>query len=689
MLSALLLTLLPQDLEVVGRVVDAEGEPRVGVQVEAGGRAGPRRRARTGADGRFRIRLAEVPSPWLEVSAHMEGCAPEERALLTEEHGGELNVGELVLDEPGVLIGRVVDAAGEVQVGRRVYFGRRPSEDSDATGRLRRTRVDADTGEFRIEELAAGTYWVVVESSTHTFEEPATVEVPPGGEAFVELALSEIVEAEVELTVDSGGFPVELEPEHLELRTVDGDPRPVRLVLDGPPAARTARLRLPPGPHVLDVAHPRFRQRAPVRLMRGDHATLRLEPRGRVALRIRHPEGHPSPRGVGVWTYQAGDVLGVELVPARTHLPRTPLRRDLPPGKWWIEVTAEGYPPVGAVVELGQDETRTVDVRVAPVERAWVEAEDGAGRAPLSEARAWLHCGPAWLPGPWRRLSAGAGDLLPLGPLAAELQVLRLRWSPWLEVELPLEDPRGVVTIATPPAALLTPELRVPAGVDPARVELLLDPEDPPLEATTYLPPGEWTLQAAVDGGPPHAMATVELSAGETARPVVDLPAAGFHFATLRVTAGGEPLGGAHVELRSAGGTRRRIVDAEGWARLVELPPATYDMTVVADEWAWRRPAPLELEPGSIEGWRVDVPLVEREVRVLDGEGRPARRRTVFFEAGPARHGAGDRRRTDDRGMLTLALPPGRVRLGFGGATLALRWEEGEGPLVVRFGDDE
>ncbi|HYU34499.1 MAG TPA: carboxypeptidase-like regulatory domain-containing protein [Thermoanaerobaculia bacterium] len=114
-------TLAPGSL-AVGRVVDEEGRPVAGAEVELSGSLGPAvlstRRARSGPAGRFRFR--DLPAEELELTIRHD-----EYATLAADHriegGTPGRLGTFVLRRGATLRGTVTDAAGRPVAGARVW----------------------------------------------------------------------------------------------------------------------------------------------------------------------------------------------------------------------------------------------------------------------------------------------------------------------------------------------------------------------------------------------------------------------------------------------------------------------------------------------------------------------------------------------------------------------------------------
>jgi len=159
---------------VLGRLVDAAGEPIEGAYVACAGslRGGDVtqtswRATRSGADGRFRVEGVST-----EMSAGLflvaDGFASETFELGVPTL--DLDVGDVVMAPGATVVGRVVDGAGEPLAGRRVTlhgtgaerytrYDAPPNPDLDTYVAEREARTDAD-GRYAFPDVPPGAYQV-------------------------------------------------------------------------------------------------------------------------------------------------------------------------------------------------------------------------------------------------------------------------------------------------------------------------------------------------------------------------------------------------------------------------------------------------------------------------------------------------------------------------------------------------
>jgi len=706
-LLAALLALFAQDPHVVeGRVVDGAGAPRSDALVKAqyGIRASS---ARSGDDGRFRFVFHDRPHGHARyVVASAAGSTPTLRGFTPGDvEDRHHDLGDLVLDRPGTLAVRVVDAEGEVQLLGTVRCRFEGIEEVDASALKRvptlqsEVRLDAGTGEVRFHGLPAGDYALVVKPDPFSggWDFRATVE--PDVETFLEARLPDVVGGEALVRVDAAPFTVNLGEEHVRLNA-DGALVPTEFAPTSALRARTSvprRLRLDPGGHRLEVDHPRFRLERPLVVERGDEVSLRLLPRGAVTVALAPPTGGPPPGEPVVRALERGGLHN------RVDLPRlTGGAFALPPGEWLLEVTAPPYPARWIPVEVEADRTVDVPVVLATTRSAWLRLVDGPGRAPLGGVTAHLRRGPAWRGAQWEQLEVGAEGLVHLGRVSPEPYRLTLRWGPWLQVEHVLADPTaGALRVQTPQIGALAASITVPEGVDRARVQLFVDGR-PAVRtdkgfSVDRLQVGRVELAVSIDGGEPASLGgEVLVHVGETARPELRLTPEHFAGTTLRVRVDGRIARGAGVVLIPTDGRpplARRRTDAGGWVNLAGVTPGSYRVAVASIDgsWLWERPHPVGIEAGSVQGWSVEVPMVTRRLRVVGANGAPYARGRLAYATGRAPFEELGVARTSGAGLVTVTLPAGPVRFGLGEVDdpLELDWADPDLPHVVNFGERE
>jgi protocatechuate 3,4-dioxygenase beta subunit len=186
--------LLPPTAAAAGRVVDEAGEPVAGAEisagaVERGGFAfrgpGGAASARSGADGRFRLReLAAATRHTLH--AEREGYGPGELEV-PELEAGAVREGLVIVLPAGITaFGRVVDTAETPVAGAEVAL-RRAVRSSDPFEMFRSHGVEPETattdaeGRFEIADLPAGRFDVSAAAGGFAPLTVPGVELPAGG----------------------------------------------------------------------------------------------------------------------------------------------------------------------------------------------------------------------------------------------------------------------------------------------------------------------------------------------------------------------------------------------------------------------------------------------------------------------------------------------------------------------------
>ena len=723
MLAVLLVGLLAQDPVLVGRVVDYEGRPRKGVEVKVDTGKAPDQ-TRTDAEGRFRLLSGfsrteyrtferdittlqdrsvtspeEVPYVLLRVSA--PGCAPVMRSIVARVGDDpELEVEDFVLDAPGVIVARIVDSAGEVlrEASLLAFPGERSMVELRHLGPLH-AKVDPATGEARLTDLAVGTYRVLSRTGAARAQfHYETVEVIPGGETFLEMRVEEEESGTAKVELDTGGFNISLRPRHLHLEAMDGTVQAVELRSDAvvQQVDPLLALELPSGPHLLTIDHPRFAAAGPVFVQRDQTARVRLVPRGALSMRITGPT--QPPRGRFTATRKQGGEQVDFFVGTLVDVQGEPLVRRLPPGTWVIEVVPEGLTTRWNVVDMGRDEVRELEVDLGPVDEVLVAQAAGHGRALLRDAEASIRRRPTWWRDPWRALGVDPTGRLVLGQIPPDPHVLRLRWSPWIAQDVSLEAPRGLIELETPQTAMLAGRLLLPDELDPQRLDVLLGQHsvrhgDSRLLAS-HVPVGPLGLWAVIDGGQTFHVYGATASAGEVLAPVIDLTEHDFGPTSLRMVVDGAPYAEAVVYLQAGSDrTFRLTTDAQGGASLVDVPVGAYRLWVrdILGGWVWSCPGTFEVSAAWSGDWRVEVPLITRELVLYDQEGHLARLRGVHVGTGEGEQVCRVIRHASDRGTLRLSLPAGPVRLGLvdGGPLSDLRRWDADMPRVVTLREDE
>ncbi len=279
---------------VTGRVLDAQGRPVEGVPVVAHAQGG----ARGGASRSDRSGAFSIPAPPgrpLTLVAH----APDGREARYEGALAGEEV-DLVLQAVGRLVGQVLDSDGQPLVEFTVVTVPKAPGPGSGRGGYRRVSVVDESGDFAIEGLPPGDYWVKALAPGYATGRAGPVWVPEGGEGGpvrIELDATAVVSGRV---LGPEGEPVRGARVSISLAGLRGSvfggldlPR-TRSGADG----RYTLRGVPPGTHRI-LAYVSGR-------LSGASAPLDLEPGARrsgVEIRMRRlPLGHhrsDAPRDFG------------------------------------------------------------------------------------------------------------------------------------------------------------------------------------------------------------------------------------------------------------------------------------------------------------------------------------------------------------------------------------------------------
>ena len=90
------------------------------------------------------------------------------------------------------------------------------------------------------------------------------------------------------------------------------------------------------------------------------------------------------------------------------------------------------------------------------------------------------------------------------------------------------------------------------------------------------------------------------------------------------------------------------------------VAPGTYTLRASGQGFEWEHPTPVVVARGAANTLAVALPLVAREVRVVDGDGKPrAKALVAYWTASGARIAA----EADEAGVVALVLPEGELSL--------------------------
>ena len=184
LLAAALLSLAPQDpTHLTATFVDQSGAPVPGVEVTVKQLGAPALRGRADDRGRLDVRMPLDEVEVLVLTAEAPGMLVDERRL---EPRPALDLGRVVLGPGGVIVGRVVDPAGDSLPGAWTITAR-----TSSTRRALRSLeapVDPASGEFRLEGVAPGPVSLIAEHrALGVHAAIGEVVVEHGAETFAEL----------------------------------------------------------------------------------------------------------------------------------------------------------------------------------------------------------------------------------------------------------------------------------------------------------------------------------------------------------------------------------------------------------------------------------------------------------------------------------------------------------------------
>ena len=522
-LLAVLATLAPHDQDppapspadlpcrLFGVFVDEAGAPVEGVSLRISGWQGNAERAKrfglpqnwqnpapvtTGDDGKFSLSFVPPRAFQFTLDANAPGLGRVGWRWGELEPGKELDLGTVTLEPEAILVGHIVDAAGNLQVE-----GWNVSATLDASGRtarlggrdsvMARAAIDPTTGQFRIEGLPPGALRVSANSGS-TRIEGTTVTTKKGEETFLELRYSgPDPRRRLVATLRSRPFlGVAPDPGTVHAIAADG----TRHAMERAPG-RASDWHVPdvePGEYRIEVRDPRFVPASQAGVRTGVTASVGLV--GSAALRLTVVDGDT---GAPVEDYHL-DVayrspgMSTNVVRVRERSLPMPLEGSYPgllPGDLTLSVEAEGWPTARVNVDaLAPDETRVVQVTLVRAVALRGRVVDTQGR-PLSGIAVQvtrgaypghdrLGAGEAFsaanVDGKQVRVRIGYRDdatttaedgsfvFEGLGPETHAVLALR---GPWNDVWTTVEVPRAeAIEITLPDAALARVRLRLPEG---------------------------------------------------------------------------------------------------------------------------------------------------------------------------------------------------------------------------------
>ncbi len=359
-------------IEVTGEIEDATGAPVAGVWVRVSHDSSvpyflariddpPAPRARTGIDGRFRLRGLRAESDvtlGVEIGGVMIYSLHRLRVPATSD---PFDVGALTLGTGRSVSGRVVDPAGEPIPGARIiprYKGL-----AGASGMQSVIEAGPD-GVFRAPAMRAGEHLLDVSALGFRTRESLELKVDGGlgtgaPEPYLEIVLQPVPSGALHIAVDP--HPGAGLPPGLEVR-VEGLSGNVEEVNDVRPLDERGRAhweRLPVGRYLVSVVGERPLYRERQEIGEGSSEVVitlpQPEPAADVAGRLLGPDAEPV-AFARLWFYPA-DRPGA----SRSALSdgRGRWRAELPPGVYRLSTEHPGYVPLGlpdVKVELGTRE---------------------------------------------------------------------------------------------------------------------------------------------------------------------------------------------------------------------------------------------------------------------------------------------------------------------------------------------
>jgi hypothetical protein len=494
-----------------GVFVDEAGAPVDGVALSISGWQGNAERAKrfglpqnwqnpapvtTGADGKFSLSFVPPRAFQFTLDANAPGLGRVGWRWGEIEPGKELDLGTVTLEPEAILVGHIVDAAGNLQiagwnVSATLSSGARSARLGGRDSVMARATIDPTTGQFRIEGLPPGALQVRANSGTTRIDN-VTVTTKKGEETFVELRYSG-PDPGRRLVVMLRSRPflgVRPEPGTVHAIAADG----TRHMLTQVPTS-TAEWHVPeiePGDYRIEVRDPRFAPANQEGVRPGVPTTVSLV--GSATLRLAVIDGETGAEvlehHLDITYRNPGFASNVVRVRERSQpRPAGGSYAGILPGDLTLIVEAEGRPAARVNVDaLAPDETRDVQVTLVRAVALRGRVVDTKGQ-PLSDIAVQVTRGA--YPGHDR---PGAGESISstnvdgqqvrvrigyrdaatttaedgsfvfegLGPETHAVLALRGHWNDvWTTVELPRAEP---LELTLPDAALAEVRLRLPDG---------------------------------------------------------------------------------------------------------------------------------------------------------------------------------------------------------------------------------
>ncbi|MCP3917388.1 MAG: carboxypeptidase regulatory-like domain-containing protein [bacterium] len=653
----------------------------------------------------------------------------------------DLDVGTGVLEAPAVITGYVVGSDGELLVeGWFVGAWHHPAEGSgDRESIVSYAAIDPEEGTFRIADLPPGRVELSARDRNGVETAEKRIETKAGEIAEVELEVDG-PDPRKRILLNVFPRPYSVFPAERTVHAVAEGGRRYPLV---PVPGRTNDwhvIELIPGTYTVEIDDPRFEPWRQEGVSTGTQVTAHLKGSAALRLHVVTPGGGAATHyGVRIrYRREGSSPRTVVLAEDGAAAPVDGRIDGVVPGDFELEVRVPDWPAQYVVVgALAAGETRELTVSVTgglPLSGTVLRADGspapgvavqltrgdvpGHDLAPGTRISTWME-----VQGKQRAVRilyrdqetrTGADGTFAFPRCTASEYAVRVVASPYAFVDrvVALEADASPVTI--PLAPLGDAELTVLLPADAARDDIAVrlrrvDHVDRGHERPAPigpdgacllegLPTGSRTFLAAItfhENSTDFTMRQIELGslvirAGERARATYDLresfPVAG----TVSVTIAGEPLPSrSQAVLQPEKGTPRRF--RQNWAPqskgrykyLVEAGAYRVIVSAYDAGWIWTSPA-FRLERGGESDQVIDVPLVQRTLRVLDPEGQPLAGREITWWSHRLRPGSA-KAQTDREGRLTLELPPGKHNFASANETQGteLAWTTGDGDLEL------
>ncbi|MDA1263916.1 MAG: hypothetical protein O2816_02415 [Planctomycetota bacterium] len=668
----------------------------------------------TDAEGHFELKFLPPRAFQFTLDAHPEGFGPLTWRWTEIALGETKDVGEVTLVAAGTVVGRILDARGEVLVKgwsvsaeppRELVIGGRTS--SYVYGEL-----DPETGEFRIEGLPAGRVSIRARASSGESTDTVSCEVVGGAEVAVVLRYDGPDLAR-RITVSYSSAPFRMfrpTADAVTLVDEEGGARPAQEVVGS--SSRVCFDDLPEGKYTVVISNPRFQPWSQADVTPGERVSASLRGVGKIALTVVDDRSGAvlTRYGLRVGFPDSGwSPNEFEVFPDGSARPAASLIEGLVPEPQELVVRAPGRPTLRVMIEAPTvDGALPIEVRVPlgvglralvldaagqPQQHVKVERTPGdrAGVAPGVSQTTSLGRTPNWE----SAYETDGEGRLSLHELSLGTHTFRVQASRYLShdhtVELPVPED-AVLEWRPPSSGYLAGTVTAPGGADLTDWRLRLRGTGIPRMSLRDLPPEiavdgsfhigplpvgtfEVTLTEPVDLGGGSStwfqieLGTIEIEAGAVTRATFDLREHYPGQVEVVARVDGDEFGPLQVAFHfvdGAGASSRTLTaDDRGVRTYAGLPPGEWrlDLGSPAGTWRWAAPGTVIVEPGQVTRVELEVELVSRVVTCLDSAGEPLSEAEVELWSGPRDRWPGRLSLvTDAQGRVSLRLPPGEVR---------------------------